>query len=56
VAGVILLLAMIGAIVLTYTKRTGVKTQSYFTQISRERNTSIRLAEADFNKGVKIDD
>ena len=56
VAGVILLLAMIGAIVLTYTKRTGVKTQSYFTLISRERNTSIRLAEADFNKGVKIDD
>jgi len=37
VAGVILLLAMIGAIVLTYTKRTGVKTQSYFTQISREK-------------------
>ena len=56
VAGVILLLAMIGAIVLTYTKRTGVKTQSYFTQISRERNTSISLAEADFNKGVKVDD
>ena len=55
-AGLILLVAMIGAIVLTYTKRTGVKTQSYFTQISRERNTSIRLAEADFNKGVKIDD
>ena len=56
VAGVILLLAMIGAIVLTYTKREGVKTQSYFTQISREKKTSIKLAEADFNKGVKIDD
>ena len=56
VAGVILLLAMIGAIVLTYTKREGVKTQSYFTQVSRERKTSIKLAEADFNKGVEIDD
>ena len=56
VAGVILLLAMIGAIVLTYTKRTGVKTQSYFTQLSREKKTSIKLAEADFNKGVEIDD
>ena len=56
VAGVILLLAMIGAIVLTYTKREGVKTQNYFTQLSRERKTSIELAEADFNKGVKIDD
>ena len=56
VAGVILLLAMIGAIILTYTKREGVKTQSYFTQISRERKTSISLEKADFNKGVKVDD
>ena len=56
VAGIILLLAMIGAIVLTYTKRQGVKIQSYITQISRERQTSIELAHADFNKGVKIDD
>ena len=55
VAGVILLLAMIGAIVLTYTKRQGVKTQSYFTQLSREKKTSIKLMEVDSNKGVKID-
>jgi NADH-quinone oxidoreductase subunit J len=56
VAGVILLLAMIGAIVLTYKKREGVRTQSYFTQISRDRKTSTRLAEVDFNKGVDLDD
>ena len=56
VAGVILLLAMIGAIVLTYTKRKGVKTQGYITQISRERNTSTELVEVEFNKGVKIDE
>jgi NADH-quinone oxidoreductase subunit J len=55
VAGVILLLAMIGAIVLTYTKRQGVKTQSYITQLSREKKTSIKLTEVDFNKGVEID-
>ena len=55
VAGVILLLAMIGAIVLTFTKRQGVKTQSYLNQISREKKTSIELTEVDFNKGVKID-
>ena len=55
VAGVILLLAMIGAIVLTYTKRQGVKTQSYITQLSREKKTSIKLKEVDFNKGVEID-
>ena len=47
---------MIGAIVLTYRKREGVKKQSYINQISREKVTSIKLAEADFNKGVKIDD
>ena len=47
---------MIGAIVLTYTKRQGVKTQSYFTQISREKDTSVKLADAEFKKGVKIDD
>ena len=56
IAGLILLLSMIGAIVLTYRKREGVKRQSYINQISRERKTSIDVVEADFNKGVKIDD
>jgi NADH-quinone oxidoreductase subunit J len=56
VAGVILLLAMIGAIVLTYRKREGVKRQSYINQISRERKDSVELAEVKFKLGVKIDD
>jgi len=56
IAGIILLLSMIGAIVLTYRKREGVKKQSYINQISRERKTSIDVVEADFNTGVKIDD
>ena len=55
-AGVILLLAMIGAIVLTYRKREGVKRQSYINQISRERKDSVELAEVKFKSGVKIDD
>ena len=55
-AGIILLVSMIGAIVLTYRKREGVKKQSYFKQISRERNESIELLEVESNKGVKIDD
>ena len=37
ISGMILLVAMIGAIVLTFRKRAGVKTQSYINQISRER-------------------
>ena len=56
IAGIILLLSMIGAIVLTYRKREGVKKQSYINQISRERATSVDVVEADFNVGVKIDD
>ena len=56
IAGIILLLSMVGAIVLTYRKREGVKRQSYINQISRESKTSIDIVEADFNAGVKIDD
>ena len=55
VAGVILLLAMIGAIVLTFRKREGVKRQSYINQISRHRENSISLEEVKFKAGVKID-
>ncbi len=56
IAGIILLLSMIGAIVLTYRKREGVKKQSYINQISRESKTSVEVVRVDFNTGVKIDD
>tara|TARA_B100000700_G_scaffold328703_1_gene447453 strand:- start:2310 stop:2942 length:633 start_codon:yes stop_codon:yes gene_type:complete len=56
ISGVILLLAMIGAIVLTYRKRDGVKKQSYLKQITREREDSVKLVDVEFDKGVKIDD
>ena len=56
ISGIILLLSMIGAIVLTYRKREGVKKQSYFTQVSREREDSIKLVEVESNKGVNLDD
>ena len=56
ISGVILLLSMIGAIVLTHRKREGVKRQSYFKQVSREREDSIELVDVNFKEGVKIDD
>jgi NADH-quinone oxidoreductase subunit J len=56
IAGIILLLSMVGAIVLTYRKREGVKKQSYINQISREKKTSVEIVRVDFNAGVKIDD
>ena len=55
-AGVILLLSMIGAILLTFRQRKGVKKQSYFNQISRSPSTSVELKEVQSNKGVEIDD
>ena len=56
ISGMILLIAMIGAIVLTFRKREGVKTQSYLKQISRERSEGVELLEVPSKKGVKIDD
>ena len=56
ISGMILLVAMIGAIVLTYRQREGVKKQSYVKQISRERSEGVEVIEVPFNKGVKIDD
>ena len=56
ISGMILLIAMIGAIVLTFRQRAGLKTQSYLKQISRERSEGIEVLEVPSNKGVKIDD
>jgi NADH-quinone oxidoreductase subunit J len=54
-SGMILLVAMIGAIVLTFRKREGIRRQSYFKQISREREDGVELVDAKNNEGVKID-
>ena len=54
-SGMILLVSMIGAIVLTFRERSGVKKQSYFHQISREKNDGVELTNPKNNKGVKID-
>ena len=52
----ILLIAMIGAITLTFKKRENIKKQSYFDQIQREKTSSISLIEVEVGKGVKLDD
>ena len=53
-SGMILLVAMIGAIVLTFRQRGGIKRQSYFKQISRERKDAVELIDVENNKGVDI--
>jgi len=55
-SGMILLVAMIGAIVLTFRKRSGIKKQSYFKQISRDPSTAVELKDVETNQGVKLDD
>jgi len=56
ISGMILLVAMIGAITLTFTKRDNVKRQSYFKQIQREKSSAISLVEVESDKGVNLDD
>ena len=54
-SGMILLVAMIGAIVLTFRQRSGLKRQSYISQISREKNDGVELVNVKNKAGVKID-
>ena len=56
ISGIILLVAMIGAITLTFSKRENIKRQSYFDQIQREKDSAVSLVEVESGKGVKLDD
>ena len=55
-SGMILLVAMIGAIILTFRQRSGLKRQSYFSQISREKIDGVELVDVQSKKGVSVDD
>ena len=56
ISGIILLVAMIGAITLTFSKRENIKRQSYFDQIQREKDSAVSLVEVESGKGVKLDE
>ena len=56
ISGMILLVAMIGAITLTFTKRENVKRQKYFDQIQRDKDSAVSLVEVESGKGIKLDD
>ena len=56
ISGLILLVAMIGAILLTFRRKDNLKRQDITTQVSRERSDSILLEEVETFKGVKIND
>ena len=56
ISGLILLVAMIGAILLTYRRKDNLKRQDITTQVSRERSESIQLEDVESFKGVKLND
>jgi NADH-quinone oxidoreductase subunit J len=51
-AGMILLVAMIGAIVLTLRSRPGVKRQSISEQVSRPRDAAVAIRKVEPRKGI----
>ena len=56
ISGMILLVAMIGAITLTFSKRENIKRQNYFQQIQREKDSAVTLMNVESDKGVNLDD
>ena len=56
ISGLILLVAMIGAIVLTFRRKDSLRRQDITTQVSRERDESVELRDVPSFKGVKIND
>jgi NADH-quinone oxidoreductase subunit J len=56
ISGLILLVAMIGAIVLTFRRKDSLRRQDITTQVSRERDESVELRDVPNFKGVKIND
>ena len=56
ISGLILLVAMIGAILLTYRRKDNLKRQDITTQVSRERAESVQLEDVESFKGVKLND
>lgn len=56
ISGLILLVAMIGAILLTFRQKENLKRQDIIKQVSRERNESVSLEEVNSFKGVKLND
>ena len=55
-SGIILLVAMIGAILLTFRKKEGLKRQDITRQVSRDREDGVSLENVKSFQGVKLND
>jgi len=56
ISGLILLVAMVGAILLTFRKKDNLKRQDITKQVSREREDGVSLKEVTSFKGVNLND
>jgi NADH-quinone oxidoreductase subunit J len=56
ISGLILLVAMVGAILLTFRKKGNLKRQDITKQVSREREEGVSLKEVTSFKGVNLND
>ncbi|MDB3873154.1 NADH-quinone oxidoreductase subunit J [Pelagibacteraceae bacterium] len=56
ISGLILLVAMVGAILLTFRKKDNLKRQDITKQVSREREEGVSLEEVTSFKGVNLND
>ena len=56
ISGMILLVAMIGAITLTFSKRENIKRHIYLNKIQIEKDIAVSLVEVESGKVVKLDD
>ena len=56
ISGLILLVAMIGAILLTFRRKDNLKRQDITKQIMRERDDGVSLEDVENFKGVKLND
>jgi len=56
ISGLILLVAMVGAILLTFRKKDNLKRQNITKQVSREREEGVSLKEVTSFKGVNLND
>ena len=52
IAGLVLLVAMIGAIVLTLRHRDGVKRQDMHAQVNRKREDSVEIVDIKSGEGI----
>ena len=56
ISGLILLVAMVGAILLTFRKKDNLKRQDITKQVSREREDGVSLEDVESFKGVNLND